>query len=713
MPNKKYAVDLSEGLDISNSDSDKGVEPSQLIEDNSDDADFSAEEAAAAEVEDENENESIVDDASDGSAVATPFEEHQDTASPVGSENEREAPKHRSVGVANYTQLRYKKRHPDSSLHSRGMPEVRPSDARESYLKTLYGTGVEDLEHIIRSRDQWVNEVTLPRRSNDDGRTGMRRFFSHTEDKREMEATVGWDWYYERGRDLFAKKQRTRTMSDSEGEKYLHKPTKSSHSVLLGPYGKQKLFHLSHLESLELGEAWEAATADGSEGAEHERLGRKEGRAGWLLNVGTNVRCLDWAPNHDGDLQYLAIATSDPKSAIGTELHEVSPAFTPSPPLPSCIQIWALSSSVKPGHEGLIESRTKPQLRYVICSEWGPIKYVKWCPMPRRLRDEESLGKASIGLLAGVCGDGCMRVLDVQMGKDSYPNTSYGMLNINSYRMNITELIYLLVKYDEACFTARPSNTLCTSLTWLSATDIAVGCANGFVSIYDVSGLRPSPNPWFHMPLHQTYILAVVSAYPSFPHLLATSSMDGYLRLTDLRSPQIDHVLCSRARVPPTTLVYSDPLYSIIASEETDHIRAYPLRRFFSSLSFAHCPGVTLALSAGHCHPTVVAGCADGSLVAVNPMRRVLYRKEKQYQQTVFRHEWARSSGVVRITEGYKVEMTNMTFAARKRSEGIFVTIHEEESAVTQACWNPNLACGGWVAVGMGSGLVRIEDLAI
>lgn len=54
-----------------------------------------------------------------------------------------------------------------------------------------------------------------------------------------------------------------------------------------------------------------------------------------------------------------------------------------------------------------------------------------------------------------------------------------------------------------------------------------------------------------------------------------------------------------------------------------------------------------------------------------------------------------------------------MSIATKMSSEGMFVTVHEEESAVTQACWNQNLSCGGWAAVGMGSGLVRVEDLAI
>jgi transcription factor C subunit 6 len=436
VPNRRYSVDPLEGLEVRNQVEERDAEPSQLIENNSDDADFSAEQAAAAaEVEVDEENELIADDASEYSAVGSPGEEPQDAtsnASPVGSEKEGEAPGRRASGVASYVRSDWKKKHPDSSLHSRGMTEGKSFEAKETYLKTLYGTGVEDLVNITRSRDQWVGEVSLPRRSSDDGKKGMRRFFSHTKDKREMEATVGWDWYYKGGKGLFATRQKMRSMSDSEGKEYIHKPTKSIHSVLLGSYGKQKIFHLSQSEYLELGEAWKAATADDSEKVQDERQSRKGGRAGWMLNVGTSVRCLDWASNHDGDAQYLAIATSEAKTAAKKELHTVSPAFTPSPPSPTCIQIWAFASCTEPGQEGLIESRTKPRLRVVICTEWGPLKQLKWCPMPRKPSNGEPKGIISIGLLASVWGDGCVRVLDVQMDKDSNVDASYGTQNMIS-----------------------------------------------------------------------------------------------------------------------------------------------------------------------------------------------------------------------------------------------------------------------------------------
>ena len=48
-----------------------------------------------------------------------------------------------------------------------------------------------------------------------------------------------------------------------------------------------------------------------------------------------------------------------------------------------------------------------------------------------------------------------------------------------------------------------------------------------------------------------------------------------------------------------------------------------------------------------------------------------------------------------------------------KQSYLHYHTIFEEEAAVTCAAWCPAVECGGWAAVGMGSGLVRVEDIAI
>jgi len=154
-----------------------------------------------------------------------------------------------------------------------------------------------------------------------------------------------------------------------------------------------------------------------------------------------------------------------------------------------------------------------------------------------------------------------------------------------------------------------------------------------------------------------------------------------------------------------------------------------------------------MSMAVGRVHPCVLIGCADGTVLTTNPMRKVMSFKQAQYQQIWFRHEWAPTpqtkqnegnegmqgvstsaedhhvtrivarEGTSRITEGYKVETVDLLKSSKVKVKGrdgtVLATIYEEESAVTQVAWNPNLHCGGWAAAGMGSGLVRIEDLAI
>ena len=299
------------------------------------------------------------------------------------------------------------------------------------------------------------------------------------------------------------------------------------------------------------------------------------------------------------------------------------------------------------------------------------------------------------------------------------------------------------MRYDGAGFESRPPNTICTCLTWLSATELAAGCANGFVAVWDVADIilssanKPPGDttfrgedafkqssylttyPYFYQALHQSYVLTMTCAYPDHPHFLASSSMDGYLRLTDLRAPLSDSVFSLRARHGATSLEYHQALQSFITPDENDYIRALPIRHFFSSLSFSRTDAAVLSISAGKCHTCVLVGSADGSVITTNPLPRVLKRKCQQHRQKWFQHEWTRKGeGMSRITDGYKVETIEVFFKSNKGdkvvNDGIVhSTIYEEEAGVTQVAWNPNLHCGGWAAAGMGSGLIRVEDIAI
>ena len=106
-----------------------------------------------------------------------------------------------------------------------------------------------------------------------------------------------------------------------------------------------------------------------------------------------------------------------------------------------------------------------------------------------------------------------------------------------------------------------------------------------------------------------------------------------------------------------------------------------------------------------------------------------------QPQLKVWKQEWAARpgmgeegeggrEGISRFTEGYKLDHDELNpTSGEKKGKGFQnnridelnpkATVYEVESGVRKVVWNPNLGWGGWVAAGMGSGLVRVEDLSL
>ena len=408
IPSKKYTVDAFEGLDILNSDSEGDLEALQQLQDSKNDVDF------AEHLADGNEDEeSLGNGVSDGSAILTPEEENEDAESFASSNPEDRGLQNTSTSQRGKPMEQNSTR--DADVHSRGMIEnLMKTDQEKSRVRLFAGSGIEDIVHITRSRDQWAADPTLPSREK------MCHRVSHTDEKRQMEATVGWDWYYDQGgRETFAEKQKVRTLSLEEGVAYLSEATDSSLSFLMGPYGRQQVFTLGLSQSLDLEEAWDTASGSSEQGLEGFRSCKRR-RLGWMMNVGTRVRGLDWAPNHHGDTQYLALAVAKVPTSTRPATPREAPAFTPSCPTPSGVQIWAFDTSNNP-----MGSTRPPELQQVLCTEWGEINQLKWCPVPRATRDEDALGRISIGLLAGIWGDGCARILDVQLEKGQGAVTSY------------------------------------------------------------------------------------------------------------------------------------------------------------------------------------------------------------------------------------------------------------------------------------------------
>ena len=420
VPNKKYNIDAIEGLDVFNSDSERDLEALQQLQDSKNDAEFPGDYGEGNVDED-----SLADSISDGSAILTPEEKYEDVHTYASSDpDERDL---KAVSRSHKRKAKAYASHQDANVRSRGMPEnIMRSDHESSRLKLFTGPNMKDILHVVRSRDQWAADPTLPRREK------MCHQVSHTEEKRQMEATVGWDWYYDQGgRDYFGKKQKVQGLSLEEGLTYVPQAAHSGLSFLMGPYGRQKVFTLAISQSLALEEAWHTSIGSSEQDLEGFKDCKRR-RHGWMLNVGTRIRCLDWAPNHHGATQYLALAVANASTSTRATTLIEAPAFTPSCPAPSSIQIWAFDTS-----EESKGSTRPPELQQVFCTEWGEITQLKWCPVPRTRRNEDVLGKISVGLLAGVWGDGCARVLDVRLEKGQGATTSFCKFGCGSSRENV------------------------------------------------------------------------------------------------------------------------------------------------------------------------------------------------------------------------------------------------------------------------------------
>lgn len=286
----------------------------------------------------------------------------------------------------------------------------------------------------------------------------------------------------------------------------------------------------------------------------------------------------------------------------------------------------------------------------------------------------------------------------------------------------------MLVYVHSAAFTVMPSPTVSTCMAWLSPTDIVVGCANGSVSVYniltcDTSGSDQAPIPYITFPVHMTYINNIQTGYPQHPQIISTVSMDGNTRLTSLNDPTKDVVDTQRQRMGTMHISYNPFLQAFISSDENDFVRGLSVRRFYTSTSIGRLPSTVSAIASGsRWHPSTIVGSTEGSVFVLNALRRFMHSKEPHFHAKWFLHEWAKGKDdqtpdTVRFTDEVEVEGLNLTRATRgdgKVVNGVMgITVYDEQQHVLGLEWNPNQHCAGWMAAGMGSGVIRVEDLAM
>ncbi|CAG8948503.1 unnamed protein product [Penicillium salamii] len=592
--------------------------------------------------------------------------------------------------------------------HSRGIIDPKDHLSKDIHYALTFGSDERDMMAAIHSRGNWTRGIdsAFPTRYALEGKCEVdETLYGPTmgvhPDDLKRESTRGWDWYYDKKiGGSFRKRQKIETIEESLAySRYLPQRDERKHRVRMGPQANQQTFDVGYHESFDFGVAWGNAKS----GNKSEKA-----RQGWIVNVGYKINCMAWAPNQDGLSQYLAVAaplTEDQKNEHRSEDSDPFSAFQPTDPFPGALQIWEFKAKKTDTETKTLDMEKKPELRQVICADWGDLRRMAWCPMPRSRReeDEEEIRKP-IGLLATVWGDGNVRVLDITRGRGAQETE---FLNIKS-----------------ASFEARPPATVCSCVAWLSPTEVLVGCANGFIAVWSLtSSHAPEPLPVLYRPVHSTYILSITCAYPTNPQIVATVAMDGETKMCSLVDPETETTSTVRMRAAAPYITWSPVLQCFVAGDENEFGRMLPIRRFFTTTNIARFSSNLSAMApASPWHPCALFGSSGGEVGGTNPFRRVLYNKEQILQQTWFTHEWIPSSksdsvGMSRFFDGFRAE--NQKLAKYHTTETKPVsgmgtsTTYDEGTHVTALGWNPNRPCAGWASAALGCGLVRVEDLSI
>lgn len=382
------------------------------------------------------DEEFVAPDSDDG--VEAPADDDDSDAEPIADDadvveiNDPGVVSARKVKSSTSQSKAVKKRQADcpgiapEDTHYRGVLDTKEHVAKTMHYVFTFGSDDRDLISGIHTRDRWFRGMdscfptrfSLETQDKADYEYGPT-FGIHSEDVKK-ERTIGWDWYYDKDTgERFRKRQRSDQIKEADARRtYLPKPKKGKHTILIGPADEQKPVSLGHHDSFNFGEPWRDYTARRSDQTSETTV-----REGWLLSVGHRVQCMAWAPEQDGTTQYLAISgpiTDEQKKKSNLPEHETSSSFRPSSPCPCALQLWEIKGKQAGSQTNTLDMNIKPRLRLTLCSEWGDLRRIAWCPVSRAPREEdEQSDMQPIGLLAGIWSDGKLRVLDVKKSRGS------------------------------------------------------------------------------------------------------------------------------------------------------------------------------------------------------------------------------------------------------------------------------------------------------
>ncbi|KAF3938025.1 hypothetical protein ABW19_dt0210647 [Dactylella cylindrospora] len=487
-------------------------------------------------------------------------------------------------------------------------------------------------------------------------------------DAKKEEQALAKDNFIDRTKSLQRRVQLDRVRDAAKIAEYGWQVPRGPLTLLLGPFsrtGQQKKFRLGIHDSIDL---------TGPD--------LFHGKNGWIIHAGNEVQSLDWATRQPGDTQYLAVGVKFQEARPVT--NDIPPGFAPCV-CPSQIQIWRIPIT-KPN----TTPKPPPVLDHTLLTDWGAPIEMKWRP------GLAPVGETSvIGHLLALFEDGKARLFEISSLEDA------------------SSPIYHL---KDPMLTLYLTSCLFTVFTWIDTHSLAFGTSSGSVAIYDLNSTQPSKShiPTSYYSLQSSYISAIASLAPSFPHLLATSSLDGSFVIHDIREPQVSDTLIHRSRTVTmsTPIAWCEMAQSLCYPEDLCGVLCMGIRKAKRSGGFlcSNNPGDTISTSTGGggFHPFLLSGGRDGKVRIVNLIRKYFYSKCQAIQQIWFQIEYAPTTGLYRMLEGWKPEMV-----VHRNKASLGLPFYSYQTNVTKVCWNNNREFATWAAAGMGCGLVRIEDIAL
>ncbi|KAK4227457.1 hypothetical protein QBC38DRAFT_193640 [Podospora fimiseda] len=704
------------------------------------DADFDAQQGPGEEEEDDDDNE-------DGVVAAPTSDEDADDG--VGNKKSGGAKavpakpkKQRNTGAGMIQSRKGFHDIPHYPLETRIVTRVYAGPlrryARYSALRdAMYGPEYHRIKIIWDLEIRWAHYPVLPPRLPPEDPSGIMPspwVPKTNEIDQARKATIWYDQYQ-----LDDPQQRRHEIEDGPD---LVPHANGGLVTLVGPYNKQKEYMLGQGTRLSISPS--GLPVDDEDATDKTPTG-------WMFDVQGIPLAVSWAPLDDRTKQVLAIATipfTDQESNPSGQVNMNKTTMTTG-----SVQLWEFYA--QDTEEGLARPSTKPpRFLGAKCFDWGRPKRLQYCPVPMNAVNLYD----TYGMLAVLCSDGRVRILDTNTFYDGYQDPVYEWIDSPVVTFGLS----------------NDYNVEITCLTWVNTNRIAFGHTDGSISLWSV---YPQVLLQRHG-VHTTYVIDIYSAYPSSPSLVASIPVGGCATLTDLYQPSSEFTYFPVPAISfqPNLLCWNESMQGFMAlypSSTPNTTIAFLHHRFFcQARSICTGPNTLTCVSAGSTHPFILVGCADGSVFSCNALQKLFKQKGEPLRKIkVFEHEYRpleygpegndvmsdghRPRGAVRILQGFIPEVNDdprtekrkemdrkkrleRKYSGKKRGrprknanpenpveeeedrEGELeerlasrVVTHEPLTRVTAVAWNPNTHFSCWAACAMGSGLIKIMDLGV